>query len=78
MGYGPCDGSLKFVDLKTNTIVNSIFVGAIPRGIALTPDSKRAYVTNYGSNLVQVIDLASETNLNTPITVGSNPFGEDD
>jgi YVTN family beta-propeller protein len=70
-----CNGSLMFVNLSTNTVVKSIFVGDIPRGIALTPDGKRTYVTNDGSNLVQVIDVASEANLNTPITVGSNPFG---
>jgi YVTN family beta-propeller protein len=70
-----CDNSLKVVNLATNTVVNSIPTGPNPRGIALTPDGKRAYVADWLSNTVDVIDVVSQANLNTPIIVGSQPWG---
>ena len=70
-----CDGTLKVVNLATDMVVNSIPAGAIPRGIALSPDGTLAYVANFGANTVQVIDVNAQRNLNTPITVGSQPWG---
>lgn len=70
-----CDGTLKVVNLVTDMVVNSISAGAIPRGIALSPDGTLAYVANFGANTVQVIDVSAQRNLNTPITVGSQPWG---
>jgi YVTN family beta-propeller protein len=70
-----CDNTLKVVDLAKSTVISSIPTGPNPRGIALTPDGKRAYVADWFSNTVDVIDVAALTNLNTPIIVGSQPWG---
>ena len=70
-----CDSSLKVVYLASNTIVNSIPTGPNPRGIALTADGTRAYVADWLSNTVDVIDLTAQSNLQTPIVVGLNPWG---
>ncbi len=47
------------VDTNTTvTGVQNIQVGNSPVGVAITPDGKRLYVTNAGSNSVSVIDIA--------------------
>ena len=57
-----------------NTLPNTpIAVGVNPEGIAITPDGKRAYVTNFGSDTVSVIDTS--TNLVIATIVGPNGFG---
>jgi YVTN family beta-propeller protein len=57
-----------------NTKVAEIEVGNEPRGVALTPDKRLAYVTNQASSTVSVIDLA--TNQKTQdIPVGVEPYG---
>jgi YVTN family beta-propeller protein len=53
---------------------NPIPVGQVPLGIAITPDGKYAYVADYGSNTVDVIDLASQAVVAT-IPVGAEPYG---
>ena len=51
-----------------------ITVGKEPRGIAITPNGKTAYVANNGSNSVTPIDLASNK-AGAEIPVGSDPVG---
>ena len=51
-----------------------ITVGDAPFGVAVSPDGSRAYVTNYGSGTVSVINTANNT-VGSPITVGSFPVG---
>jgi YVTN family beta-propeller protein len=62
------------IDTATNTVVSTVGGMSHPRGVAVTPDGKRAYVTNAASNTVSVIDTASNTVVGTPILVGDNPF----
>jgi LPXTG-motif cell wall-anchored protein len=50
----------------------TITVGSGPTGIAITADGEKAYVTNYGSNNVSVINL-NNGQPGTSITVGTNP-----
>jgi YVTN family beta-propeller protein len=50
----------------------TISVGTGPTDIAITADGAKAYVTNYGSNNVSVINLNSGQ-AETPIAVGNNP-----
>jgi len=69
------DNSVKVVNPHSNAIVKSIPTGPIPRKIAFSPDGTRAYVTNFGGNTVDVLDVWRQTNLGTPITVGSAPWG---
>ena len=57
----------------TNTAGPPIPVGSGPFGIAITPDGKTAYVTNYGSGTVTPIATATNT-AGMPITTGSDPY----
>lgn len=64
------------IDVKPSTpTVDSIIVGANPQAIVISPDGTRAYVTNFGSSSVSVINTATNTVDGAPITVGSNPVG---
>jgi len=49
-------------------------VGTYPGAIALTPDGSEAYIANYLSNTVSVIDNVTFENIST-INVGINPSG---
>ena len=57
-----------------NQKVAEVPVGDEPRCIAITPDNKKAYVTNALSGSVSVIDAATYKVLKT-ISVGTEPFG---
>jgi YVTN family beta-propeller protein len=57
-----------------NQKVTEIPVGDEPRCVALTPDYKKAYVTNAISGNVSVIDTSTYKVLKT-ISVGTEPFG---
>ena len=61
-----------FVSLPDLKIVGETKVGHHPDWITLTPDGKRAYVANAGSNSVSVIDIATRKEL-TQIPVGQVP-----
>ncbi|CAN7469120.1 YncE family protein [Pseudomonas sp. LjRoot277] len=54
--------------------VGSIPVGKEPFGIAVSPDGTRAYVSNWSSHTVSVIDTATHRVL-THIPVGNRPWG---
>ena len=65
---GTCPGSL------LGGLNGVIPVGCSPAGVAFTPNSERAYVTNRGDNTVTVINVADDTFVGS-ITVGSLPEG---
>ena len=52
----------------------SIPVGNTPFGVAITPNGQYAYITNWGSGTVTVIETATNTVADT-ITVGARPEG---
>ena len=56
-----------------NTVTASIGVGTYPYEVAVSPTGATAYVTNYFSNTVSVINTA--TNTVTTIGVGTYPYG---
>jgi YVTN family beta-propeller protein len=59
----------------SNTVVATVPVGVLPRGVAVTPDGKHVYVTSgVSSNTVSVIDTASNTVEAATIMVGNGPF----
>jgi YVTN family beta-propeller protein len=63
------------IDTAANTVAAAtIPVGTSPRGVAITPDGKHAYVANVISNNVSVIDTSNNTVMGTPILVGDSPF----
>src|SRR5207248_5953943 len=73
------DGNVQVIDTGTNTVVATVAVGSQPRAIAVTPNGLYAYVANFGSNSVTVIDLTTNSVVTVPdgsaISVGTNPQG---
>ncbi len=71
---GSLDGSVKWIDLSTNTIVSATPVGLGPEGMCVFGD--RLYVCNSGGwdidNRVTVIDIPSQSVL-TNVTVADRP-----
>ncbi|HTI73861.1 MAG TPA: beta-propeller fold lactonase family protein, partial [Mycobacterium sp.] len=76
--------SVAVIDATTNkqidvnpatTTVDSIKVGANPQAITVSADGTRAYVINYGSNSVSVINTATNTVDGAAISVGTKPAG---
>jgi len=61
-----------FYSLPDLKMISESKVGHHPDWVTLTPDGKRAYVANAGSNSVSVIDIASHKEL-TQIPVGQVP-----
>jgi YVTN family beta-propeller protein len=62
------------IDVKTRTKNPAdIPVAGIPVGVAVTPDGKTAFVTNYGDGTVSTIDVKTKTKDPTDITVGGKP-----
>ena len=62
---------LSVIDVTTGTEVKRIDIGRYPRGIAVTSDSKYAYVAGMGTNYVVKVDLG--TFKTERITVGTTP-----
>ena len=62
------------IDTATNTVEATVItVGTVPGGVAITPDGKHAYVMNFVSNTVSVIDTASNTVVGTHGPGGDYP-----
>ena len=57
-----------------NTVIATVGVGGTPYKVAVSPDGTRAYVTNYGSGTVSVINTSNNQNIAT-IAVGGSPVG---
>ena len=71
----------------SNLIIKTIEVGIQPSGLAITPDGKYAYVSNYntlyasagfsdltpGTGTINIIDVTTETLIEPIITVGLSP-----
>ncbi|MFE2321127.1 protein kinase, partial [Streptomyces sp. NPDC059441] len=56
--------------------VSSIQVGNLPGGVAVSPNGRRAYATNYfGPASVSVIDTTTNRTVGNPIPVGDKPQG---
>ncbi|MCX5093514.1 protein kinase [Streptomyces sp. NBC_00365] len=56
--------------------VSSIQVGNLPGGVAVSPNGRRAYATNYfGPASVSVIDTDTDRTVGNPIPVGDKPQG---
>jgi YVTN family beta-propeller protein len=64
------------IDIASGTIVGSIPVGSSPRGLALSPDGDRLYVTNQLGDSVSVIDTATDAVIATwPLATAPTPEG---
>ena len=53
---------------------DSITVGALPHGLAVTPDGSKVYVANKGEDTVSVIETATRTVIRNPLTFGFEPL----
>jgi YVTN family beta-propeller protein len=62
------------VYVAKQTVVKAIVVGEVHWQIAITPDSRQAYLTNVQGNTVSVIDTTSLSVVNT-IPAGTSPTG---
>ena len=66
-----CSYTVTVISVETQKSVKSIKIGRYPRGIAISSDSKFAYVAEMGGNRIHRIDLSSFSVDYIPI--GSNP-----
>jgi YVTN family beta-propeller protein len=62
------------IDTASNMVVATVPVGNLPCGVAIAPDGKHAYVTNYFSNTVSVIATATNVVVAT-VPVENGPSG---
>jgi YVTN family beta-propeller protein len=75
-GFVTPGNTVSVIDTTANTVVGSpITVGNSPRGVAVSPDGSKVYITNAFSNSVSVIDTATNTVVGSPIPVGTFPLG---
>ncbi len=74
--YVVCEGSdeVRVVDVVSGSVIRSIAVGHVPRGIALSPNAGRLYVTNAWSDTISVIDTHTQTVVQT-LPAGFEPSG---
>jgi YVTN family beta-propeller protein len=63
--------SLSVIDTVTNEVA-PIAVGDLPRCVRISPDGKRAYVSNFGDGSVSVIDTIAQCVTDT-VEVGGHP-----
>ena len=66
-----CSYTVSVISVEAQKVVKTVKIGRYPRGIAISNDSKRAYVAEMGGNRVHVINLEDFTVSYIPI--GSNP-----
>lgn len=62
------------IDVQNKQVVQRIQAGVAPHGVAVSPDGKRAYITNLLSDDISVIDTATDKEI-TRIKVGKMPNG---
>lgn len=73
--------SVSVIDVQTNMVVATVFVGHVPVGVAASPSGAFVYVVNGTSGDVSVIDAASNIVVNTidvdggPTNVARTPDG---
>lgn len=66
------NGAFSVIDTATGTVITSVKVGHWPEGVAITPNGKTAYVTNFWDGNVSVIGIATNK-VTTTVNVGSGP-----
>ncbi len=65
--------NVSVINTATNTVVATIPVGALPFGVAATPDGSTVYIANSGSSFISVINTNTNAVVNT-IPTGTGPF----
>src|SRR5436305_10928955 len=74
--YVPNEGSgtVSVIDTATDQVVAEIPAGKKPRGTALSPDGRTAYVSDQPGNRLVVLDLQRRT-ASGAIALGESPEG---
>jgi len=73
--------SLTVIDTVTND-ADDIYTGDLPRGLQLSPDGKRLYISNFGNGTLSVVDTITSSVVTTvdvrgyPEAVAVSPDGE--
>jgi YVTN family beta-propeller protein len=68
--------TVSVISTASDTVVKTVNVGVIPRGVAITPDGTKVYVANANDSTVSVIATATDTvSATIPLPAGSIPFG---
>src|SRR5712691_2239324 len=70
----PPSNEVLVFDAATKELVKKISTAAVPSGILIAPDGKRAFVACSGAGLVQVIDLPS-LSVTGSVATGNQPDG---
>jgi YVTN family beta-propeller protein len=68
-----CGFDVSIIDTATASEITRVDVGRHPRGVAITSDSRSAYVTVMGEAKIVVIDLRSNAVVNTVPDAGATP-----
>ena len=66
-----CSYDLSIISTEAGRVVKTIPIGAYPRGIAISSDSRYGYVAQMGGSVIHRIDLTDFSTKRIPI--GSNP-----
>jgi len=56
-GLDATNNNLLFINVDEGTIEKSIYVGSSPRDLSISLDGSQAFVANYGSTLIGIVDL---------------------
>ncbi len=67
-------GTVNVIDVASNTVVNTIIVGASAKGVLFNSDGSLAYVLNTGPGSISVIDTATNSVVNTIPNIGTGAF----
>ena len=65
------DGAFVIVDLESHE-TTEVLTGPKPMGIAVSPDGKRAYVANFGTDTLSIVDIEARALIEN-VTVGAGP-----
>jgi len=59
LAYVPNEGSasISVIDTSTDKVVSTLKFGQKPRGIAVSPDGKRLYISDQTANALVVVDV---------------------
>ncbi len=68
-------GTVTVIDTSKDTVIATVDVGLSAFGVAVNPAGTKAYVGNWGSGTVSVIDIATNTVTATVNNVGWQPWG---
>src|SRR6185437_15759841 len=78
-GVDKVNNSLHFINLTTNTVEKTIYVGSSPTDLDINLEGTTLYVANFGSTQIATVDIASQTasSIFVDTTVGTwegNPY----